>query len=672
MDQFKAKFTEEAQDLLADLEKALISLENAPQNAQAIEHVFRIMHTLKGNSAMFGFESIEQLTHHLENIYDLIRQGKKALETEMLDVSLEAVDHLARLLQEEDQLSEPTQKAHENLLIRITALSGNEASVPATPAEEGEHQQLSLQTYLVRFQPYKEILTNGTNLLYLLEELQGLGQGEAIVYSAKLPLLEEINPTHCYLAWDVIIATSESPEKIEDVFLFVEDEASIEIVDLGEGNLLEQPAFQDKIKQARKAAKLPPLDFWKEVQKKESGGKTVAQQQNVQVSSIRVATDKLDSLMNLVSELVTTQARLSLLAEQVDQGELVSIAEEVEKISRRLRDNAFSICLIPIEHLFTRFQRMVRDISQELGKQVDFITEGGDTEMDKAIIDCLADPLMHILRNSLDHGIETVAQRVENGKAGKGRIVLKAFYSGTYVHIQIADDGAGIDPEKVRKKAISKGIISADKVMQEKEIIELIFAPGFSTTEKVTEISGRGVGMDVVRQKVNELRGEVDLQSVMGSGTTLTIKLPLTLSIIDGLLVKIADTSYIIPLSAIDRCCETWAGKLNTFNELFGFEGEQLPYIDLRSNFEQQSFTEDPNAIVHIVLIRFEHLRVGLIVDQILGEYQAVLKPLGKHYRNQKFLSGGSILGDGTIALVLDTQKTIQYFTHSKNNQIAV
>ncbi|WPP53536.1 chemotaxis protein CheA [Catalinimonas niigatensis] len=669
MDKFKAKFHEEAQDLLADLEKALMSLEKSPQNAQAIEHVFRIMHTLKGNSAMFGFASIEQLTHHLENIYDLIRQGKKVIDTTILNVSLASIDHLNNLLKDEDQLTEVTKNVHQDLLTQIQSLSGSETVSPVVQEEETERRGGETQTYLVRFQPDQHILRNGTNLLYLLEELTALGEGEAILYTDKLPKLEEMEPTLCYLSWDVILATTEEIGQIREVFLFVEDEAAIDIIPLAKENLLTRATFQEKIKQAKVQAKLPALDFWKHTEILEAKAATT---QSQQVASIRVPTDKLDNLMNLVSELVTTQARLSLLAEQVEQTELVSIAEEVEKISRRLRDNAFSICLIPIEHLFTRFQRMVRDISQELGKQVDFITEGGETEMDKAIIDSLADPLMHILRNSLDHGIETIAERKKKGKPAKGKILLKAFYSGTYVHIQISDDGAGIDPERVRKKAVAKGIIPADKVLQEKEIMELIFAPGFSTTEKVTEISGRGVGMDVVKQKVTELRGEVDMQSGLDSGTTLTIKLPLTLSIIDGLLVKITDTSYIIPLSAVDRCCETQAGKLNTFNELFGFEGEQIPYIDLRSGFEKQTLTQDPKAIVHIVLIRFDHLRVGLVVDHILGEYQAVLKPLGKHYKNQKFLSGGSILGDGNIALVLDTQKTIQYFTQSTKNQIAV
>lgn len=380
---------------------------------------------------------------------------------------------------------------------------------------------------------------------------------------------------------------------------------------------------------------------------------------------MRVASDKLDSLMNLVSELVTTQARLSLMAEQIDDTGLSALAEEVEKISRRLRDNAFSICLVPIAHIFTRFQRMIRDVSHELQKQVEFVTEGGETEMDKTILDSLADPIMHMLRNSLDHGIEPAAERIRKGKPAQGKITLRAFYSGIHVHIQVADDGAGIHVEKVRQKAVAKGIIPADKVLQDKEIKELIFAPGFSTTEAVTEISGRGVGMDVVKQKVAQLRGEIEVQSTLGAGTAITLKLPLTLSIMDGLLVEVAHTRYIIPLAAVDRCCEVRACQLQNFNELFAFEGEQYPFIDLRSGFEHQDTLEKrlPESLTYLVLIRYGQQKVGLAVDHIVGEYQAVLKPLGEYYKDQEFLSGASILGDGTIALVLDTHKTVQHFT---------
>lgn len=365
--------------------------------------------------------------------------------------------------------------------------------------------------------------------------------------------------------------------------------------------------------------------------------------------------------MNLVSELVTTQARLSLFAEQSTLPELNAIAENVEKISRQLRDNTFSICLVPMETILVRFQRLVRDLSVELGKDIILVAEGTDTELDKSVIESLADPLLHILRNSIDHGIEDTATRLEKGKPKQGKILLKAFYSGTNVHIQIQDDGAGIDPKKIREKAISKGIISAEAQLSDKELLDLIFLPGFSTASKITDVSGRGVGMDVVRRKIAEIRGEVEIKSQPGTGTTITIKLPVTLSIIDGLLVKIDDTHFVIPLTAVDKCYEANHTQLiHSFNNLITLDGEKVPFFYLRNEFEMPQTDE---SIEQLVVVKYDDKRVGLSVDAIIGEYQAVLKPLGKLYKNQELISGATILGDGTIALVMDTNKMVKQFS---------
>jgi two-component system, chemotaxis family, sensor kinase CheA len=369
--------------------------------------------------------------------------------------------------------------------------------------------------------------------------------------------------------------------------------------------------------------------------------------------------------MNLVSELVTTQARLSLFAEQNGLTELISIAENVEKISRRLRDNTFSICLVPLESILIRFQRLVRDLSVELKKDIILLTEGTDTELDKSVIESLADTLLHILRNSIDHGIEDENIRLQKGKPKQGKILLKAFYSGTHVHIQIQDDGAGIHPQKIRQKAISKGLISADSVLSEREILDLIFMPGFSTAEMVTDVSGRGVGMDVVRRKITELRGEVDIQSQVDRGTTLTIKLPLMLSIVDGLLVSIEDTHFVIPLSVVDKCFEAEHTQLvSTFNNLITLDNEKLPFFYLRKEFKMN---KNFPVIEQIVMVKYDGNRVGLVVDAVIGEYQAVLKPLGRWYKHQDHISGATILGDGTIALVMDTTKMIKQFIKSEN-----
>jgi two-component system chemotaxis sensor kinase CheA len=320
-----------------------------------------------------------------------------------------------------------------------------------------------------------------------------------------------------------------------------------------------------------------------------------------------VASDKLDGLMNLVSELVTTQARLSLYAERNALPELIAIAENVEKISRQLRDNTFTICLIPLETMVIRFQRLVRDLSHELGKEVTFVTEGTDTELDKTIIENLADPLLHILRNSIDHGIESAEARRQKGKPAQGTILLKAFYSGAHVHIQVKDDGAGINARRVREKALSRGLIHPEAVLSEKEIFDLIFVPGFSTAAAVTDVSGRGVGMDVVRRKIADLRGEVEVQSAVDAGTTITIKLPLTLSILDGLLVGIGDTRFVIPLSVVGKCYEIEHARLvSTYNNVIHLDGEAIPYFYLRGEFD---ITGEAPEIEKVIIIRYEDKR---------------------------------------------------------------
>lgn len=386
------------------------------------------------------------------------------------------------------------------------------------------------------------------------------------------------------------------------------------------------------------------------------------------VSSIRVSSDKLDDLMNLVSELITTQAALSLYTDKKSDSELDSIAENVEKLSRQLRDISFGMTLVPMNNLFGRFQRMVRDISKELGKDVAFITEGGETELDKSIIESLTDPLMHILRNSLDHGIETNAQRSALGKPEKGTITLRAYYAGTNVNVEIKDDGKGINPEIIRAKAIEKGVIEEDAELSDKEIFNLIFHAGFSTAEIVTDVSGRGVGMDVVRRNINALRGEIEIESTVNVGTTLTIGLPLTLSIIDGLLVELGNGSYVIPLAAIDKCYTYANAKdVNEFTNIFELSNKQIPYIDLRETFEIDD-ERNKGAAKQIVVVNNGKSQVALICDHIVGEYQAVIKPLGVYYKEQDYISGSTILGDGTIALVFDTNRLIRKYVNTQED----
>lgn len=694
MDNFRRKFVEEAADLIESLEAAVLELEERPTDASIVQRVFRIMHTLKGNSSMFGFTQIDRFTHHMETIYDQIRSNEKEVDRTVLDLTLRSVDHLRALLRESGQESAEVMAEQEELMRvmsdiiegRAATLSAKksdpqpeptaapEVPAAAAPASGPEGQFV---TYYVRYAPISDIFSNGTNPLYQVDELCALGQSIVRPHMDKVPKLEQMDPSFCYTSWEVIVATQKGQNAIDDVFIFVEGDSDLEVQHLAAGNLLEQQNFVNAVHQLWESGEKPvgfeeirrvvPTQPVVQKAASVSGAKRPSAKETA-ISSIRVASEKLDELMNLVSELVTTQARLTLFSEETNLPGLTVIAENVQKLSRQLRDIAFSIVLIPIETLITRFHRLIRDLSRSLNKDVQFVTEGTDTEMDKTIIEGLSDPLMHIFRNSLDHGIEDAATRVRLGKPVQGTILLRAFYSGTNVMIQVSDDGAGMDPRVIQAKAVERGIIAADRKLSKREILELVFLPGFSTSKVVTDVSGRGVGMDVVKRKIMELRGEVEIDSELGVGTTITIKLPLTLSIIDGLLVRVHETNYVIPLSSVDKIYAVEHEKVvNQFNDVVVLDGRQVPFFNLRKEFNQPEF---PDAVEQVIVVNYEEKKVGFVVDVVVGEYQAVLKPLGRHYKNQDMISGATILGDGTVALVMDTNRIINQF--SRQGRFAV
>lgn len=680
MEQFRDKFIEEANDLINDLEKSLLDLESDPENSEIIQQIFRVMHSLKGGSSMFGFTKMDKFTHHLENIYDLIRNKKLSINEDILNVTLASVDHLRKLVHEKEDTDNTNTVQHDLLLSKIIEII-NENVVGENEGKTIQHMDArlnkDLSTYYISFVPHADIFKFGTNPLYLIDELYELGDLKIFPRFDNLPDYDNIDPTECYIYWDIFLATNQGINAIGEIFIFADDQCDLNVHKISEINLLEEAPFLGIIDETIHNHKKVNVDqllllthelekvFIKEQEK--ISRKIGIGQTDTNISSIRVSSEKLDNLINWVSELVTIQARLSLFAQETETNGLVPIAEEVEKISRRLRDDVFSIRLIPIENMLTRFHRLVRELSHDLNKEVVFKTEGTETEIDKNIIEILADPLMHIIRNSMDHGIESNEERSSKGKPKRATILLKAFYSGTNVIIQISDDGKGIDPEKIKSLAISKGILSEDAEITNKEALELLFLPGFSTAKKVTKVSGRGVGMDVVKRKIAEIRGEVDIASTLGEGTTLTIKLPLTLSIIDGLLVQIDVTKYVIPLSSVDKCYEFKHSVLeNSVNHLIRTDDTEIAYFNLRKMFDIKGIAPETE---HVVVVQFGETKIGLSVDNIIGQYQAVLKPLGKLYKNQQTISGATILGDGTVALVMDTNKLISQFA---NNEIKI
>jgi two-component system, chemotaxis family, sensor kinase CheA len=679
MDNFKKKFVEEALDLLSDLEAVLLRMESTSEDKEQIEHIFRIMHTLKGNSAMFGFNLIDQYTHQLETIYDLIRTGKMKVTAALMDLTLASVDHIRNLLDEDNSMKDNVQAVHKELLERINNIVQAKDQPSGEKKKEAVSDSGESNTFYISFQPNSDILANGTNPLFLVEDFKALGEYLVFPSMELLPALEEMEPEKCYTSWEIILSTKEDVEKIYEIFIFAEDSCTLEIDKLSNLDLISDARFVSSLNETAEGNKRIGIQKVKDIllPQVKPGRKTdYIAPQNINdvtnklknISSIRVSSEKLDELINLVSELVTTQAGLSLLAEKIKNKDLLAFAEDIEKLSRRLRDSTFAVRLIPIENMITRFQRLVRELSHELKKDIVFEVEGTEIELDKTMIEGLIDPIMHIIRNSIDHGIESAEERKKIGKPEQGTISFKAYYSGSNVYIQISDDGKGIDLNVIRQKALQKGLIQADSNLSQKEILDIIFLPGFTTTETITNISGRGVGMDVVKSKISDLRGEVNVETKSHAGTTITIKLPLTLSIIDGLLVEIDDAYFVIPLASVNKCFEfKHEALVNAVNNLIYVNDGHIPFIYLRNEFGINSVCP---RIEQVVVIEFGDVRIGLVVDKVVGEYQAVLKSLGNMYKKQDNISGATILGDGTVALVVDPNKIISQFNYVNQKTI--
>ncbi len=690
-DKHKEAFREEAYELLGELEAALLELEKTPDDNDLIGRVFRAMHTIKGSGAMFGFDNIASFTHDIENVYDHVRNGKIQVTKPLIDLTLSACDCIREMIGSSSSCSD-----EEKVRNIVSSFKKYLADVGAPADKKKEERLLSSTnisqdysadnvTYRIRFRPAQNIFSFGTNPLLLLNELRSLGNCSVVAQTDAIPVLTDIDPEACYTYWDIILTTKRDINAIRDVFIFVEDECEIRIdtIDV-------DPAEEDKYSYKKlgeiliERGDITTVDLEKALSYQKRIGEVLvdagmidpskiqsalAEQEHVRelqqrkdgekAASIRVPADKLDALVNMVGELVTVQSRLSQIATLMDSMEVIQIAEEVERLTAELRDNTMSIRMLPIGTTFSKFNRLVRDLSRDLGKEITLKTEGAETELDKTVIEKLNDPLVHLIRNSIDHGIEPPEKRESLGKPRHGTVRLSASHSGANVLIQIRDDGAGLDKEAIRTKAVERGLIAPDAILQEKDIFALTFAPGFSLARQVTNVSGRGVGMDVVRRGIESMQGTIGIESEKGIGTKITLKLPLTLAIIDGLLVGVGDDYFVLPLSAIEECVELTRDDVAKAHgrHIADIRGEIVPYILLREQFR---IAGTPPAIEQIVTTRFNSHRVGLVVDQVIGEHQTVIKSLGKVYRNVEEVSGATILGDGKVALILDLPKLIQ------------
>lgn len=661
MAQFKQKFREDAAELLNDLEKNLLLLEKQPNDSALIEEVFRAMHTLKGSAGMYSFDEIGQLTHRLENVYDVIRNGRITLSNEILELTLKAVDFLHKALNTEIQSD--LNDEYNDFYHRINALlsiSDNEIfNGEKKEIENLSKQKHDKQTWFITIKPTSDLRKRGVKMHTIFDELNELGKNR--VYNRM-----STDPDGIGMFWEIILATDASMSDIEDVLIFVEDISVI--LPLSEHDLFEKETFTQKLVQLEQVEQIPVdelVDFVEKIEnqedKQEDKDVATIKIESSEITSIKVAAERLDEQMTLLSELVTAKSELQMLVEKGGHTDLMKTVEQISKISRRFRKNILKIRMIPISTLNLRFERLIRDLSNQLNKEVNFVTEGMQTELDKTIIDRLEKPLMHLIRNCLDHGIESPDIRKMRGKAAKGTIRVAARQAAANVVISITDDGEGINKEKIREKAIKKQLIEPHHVLTDDQVYELLFTPGFSTARSLTEVSGRGVGMDVVKKAISNLRGGIIIESEKGQGTTFTIKLPLSLSIIDTMLVKSGASYYSIPLTAISKCAEITTSDLqNTDNECVAIEDKLIPYITL--NGQQQLTETEETTKYKTVIITVENQTAAIIVDEVIGEHQAVLKPLGDYFKHQHHISGASQLADGQIAIVLDPERLIKRY----------
>jgi len=645
-DQFKQSFREEARDVLVDLEAALLELNENRADLELVGRVFRALHTIKGSGAMFGFEALAAFTHNLETAFDEVRNGRLQIGSELIDLTLSALDQIRAMLEEREGPEEAS--ARVQILGNVRKLAGIAENAPQAAAgsiARAAPSGIPIKQWSIRFAPGPDLLLNGANPLLLFAELRELG-GLSVKASMELvPPLADLDPERCYISWDMVLAAPVDRDAVHDVFIFVED--SCELV-------IEAAADSEDNTQQASDTTARALE---EPRAGSGGRRTYDKPDNA--SSLRVPAAKLDQFVDLVGELVTVQARLAELATRHDDPEVAEVSEEIERLTSALRENSMNIRMTPIRATFEKFRRLIHDLARDLGKDVELTMEGADTELDKTVIEQLGDPLMHLIRNSMDHGIEGRELRLARGKCATAKLLLSARHSGASVLVAVSDDGGGINTEAVRQRALDKGLVAADAQLSEAETFALIFQPGFSTAKQVTDVSGRGVGMDVVRQRVEGLRGTIDVASKPELGTSITLRLPLTLAIIDGLLVAVDEACFVLPLACTLECIELSSADIERANgkHVADVRGEIVPYIRLREHFD---IRQKRPELEQIMVVETAEGRFGFVVDRVLGNCQTVIKSLGRVYRHVQAVSGATILGNGTVALILDPERLVQ------------
>ena len=647
MQRFHATFFEESREGLEAMEAGLLSLEQGNRDGDLINSIFRAAHSIKGGSATFGFDAIAGMTHVLETLLDELRAGQRAVSPPAVDAMLASVDVLRALLAEAEHGTPADPAAVQAMKDRLNAvLSGQEAPAAAAPATAAA-AEAEPDGWKIGFTPAPSLFMSGNDPLRILRELEHLGPLEIACRMERLPGFEQIDPLEAYLAWDLGLIGKVPRSAVDDVFAWVVDDCELDI----------QPMQRTAVPvDAVAAATQPAAAVVASGAQAPAAAAAPAANDAAAETSIRVSVDKIDGLINLVGELVITQAMLKQVSGLLDQAQcerLFAGLDLLERNTRDLQEAVIGVRMLPVDAVFRRFPRLVRDLSARLGKQVRLRTVGEGTELDKGLIERIADPLVHLVRNSIDHGLELPDVRAQAGKDETGTITLAASHQGGHIVIEVSDDGRGLNRDRILAKAAERGLAVPENPT-DAQVWDLIFQPGFSTAEAVTDLSGRGVGMDVVRRNIQALGGEVQLESAAGHGTRVVIRLPLTRAILDGMAVSVGEETLILPLTYVLEALQPQAEDVRTVagdGRVLRVRGEYLPIVALNDYYR---YGDQRNADPLVVVVEADGQKLALEVDELIGQQQVVVKNLENNYRRIEGISGATILGDGRVALIVD------------------
>ncbi|WP_167705659.1 chemotaxis protein CheA [Xanthomonas arboricola] len=655
MNQLMQTFLAESRDLLEDMERHLLEAERGESSPDAVNAIFRAAHTIKGSGGLFDLPQLVGFTHVVESVLDLVRDDALTLSSELIALLLVCCDHIHALVETAADPAHADADAlaaeAEPLLAQLqTYLQASACGVTATALQHSTPEKQS-GYWRITLKLFADALRYGNSPLKLIRNLRGLGSVESISTDvSQLPSFEALDPEANYLGFQILLRSDADRAAIEDVFEFVREDCDLEILSVpAPMDASAVPASEPVVAAAPVVGTLAAVPAAAPARAPQDTGA-----RNTDARSIRVDADKLDRMIDLVGELIIAVAGTNANAQRTGDAQLLESASILAGLVEEVRESALQLRMVKIGGTFSRFQRVVHDVARELGKDIALVVAGEDTELDKSVVEKIGDPLTHLVRNAMDHGIEPADVRVARGKPARGTVGLNAYHDSGSIVIQITDDGGGLNRDRILAKALERGLIEPGRQLSDREVFAMIFEPGFSTAEKVTNLSGRGVGMDVVKRNITALRGTVEIDSSAGVGTTISVRLPLTLAIINGFQVGVGKSVFVVPLDVVQECVEFTPDYASDYIDL---RGSVLPYVRLRELFALGGRTP---ARESIVVIRQGAQRFGLVVDTLLGEWQTVIKPLSKVFAQVKGISGSSILGSGDVALILDLPSLLQ------------